>query len=221
MVKRLVSCLLAMVMAAMMVLTASAEDDFTLRNGVQFGDTMDQVRAKETLGWDTTQCTDTTLWTMKGTVAGIGDVQIAYFFDENGKLTEVKWELPSRDYADSSDLDYEKLYKAFVQKYGSTLGYTGGDCYIITGKALEGAATMYLLYDMFDMYGDMRDYAEWDHEFGEDDHVKIEIAQFVCGESYLEAQYFIFVGYKYFTDADLQNAMNEKQEENQAVMDDI
>lgn len=161
------------------------------------------------------------LRTERGTVAGISDVIICYDFDEDGKLVEVVWRLPNRTYADSSDSDYSTLYKAFVQKYGSPLGYTGGDCYIITGKALDGAATWYLLYDMFDMYGTMRDYDEWDYKIGNGEHVKIEIAQGSWGESILEADYHIYVGYKYFTDADLQEAMDEKRQENEAVMNDI
>lgn len=219
--KKLVSGFLAMMLVATMVLTASAEDTYTLRNGVQFGDTMEQVKAKETLPWDEDNCNETRLWTESGTVAGISGVDVVYFFDENGKLEEVKWELPDRSYGDSSDSDYSTLYKAFAQKYGSPLGYTGGDCYIITGRALEGAATLYLLYDMLDMYGTMRDYDEWDYTIGNGEHVKIEIAQFRYGESILDADYHIYVGYKYFTDADLQEAMDEKRQENQAVMNDI
>ncbi len=219
--KKLVSGFLAMMLLMTMVLTASAEDTYTLRNGVQFGDTVEQVRAKETLAWHEDDCSDTMLRTERGTVAGISDVIICYDFDEDGKLVEVVWRLPNRTYADSSDSDYSTLYKAFVQKYGSPLGYTGGDCYIITGKALDGAATWYLLYDMFDMYGTMRDYDEWDYKIGNGEHVKIEIAQGSWGESILEADYHIYVGYKYFTDADLQEAMDEKRQENEAVMNDI
>lgn len=219
--KKLFSLLLTIAMLVMAVGTAVADTNFSLRNGVQFGDTMDQVRSKETFGWDSVNTNETTLWTEPGTVAGIEDVQIAYFFDENGKLDEIKWELPARTYADSSDTDYEKLYKAFVQKYGSTLGYSNGDCYIITGHALDNAVLVYMLSDMLGGYGTMRDYAEWDYEYSNDNHVKIEIVQFAYGLSYSEAEYHIYVGYKYFTDQDLADAKTEKQKENQAVMDDI
>lgn len=219
--KKLVSGFLAMMLLATMVLTASAEDTYTLRNGVQFGDTVEQVRAKETLAWHEDDCSDTMLRTERGTVAGISDVIICYDFDEDGKLVEVVWRLPNRTYADSSDSDYSTLYKAFVQKYGSPLGYTDGDCYIITGNALNFIAMMYMLYDMSDMYGKLRDYDEWVWDFGQGEHVKIEIAQGSWGESILEADYHIYVGYKYFTDADLQEAMDEKRQENEAVMNDI
>lgn len=217
--KKLVSGFLAMMFLTAMVLTASAEDTFTLRNGVQFGDTMEQVKAKETLTLKSD--TDGCLVMEKGTVAGISDVQIEYYFDENGKLEEVMWGLPERSYADSSDSDYSKLYKALAQKYGFPLGYTGGSCYIITGRALEGITLLCYLSEWTDMYGDLRDYDEWVWDFGQGEHVKIEIAQGCWGSSVLDADYHIFVGYKYFTDADLQEAQDEKQQENQAVMDDI
>lgn len=219
--KKLVSGFLAMMLVATMVLSASAEDTYTLRNGVQFGDTVEQVRAKETLAWDEDDCNDTHLGTVDGTVAGISGVHIKYFFDEDGKLVEVRWELPERSYADSSDSDYSTLYKAFAQKYGSPLGYTDGDGYIITGRALNYIALMYVVYDMSGMYGELRDYDEWVWDFGQGEHVKIEIAQGCWGKSILEADYHIYVGYKYFTDADLQEAMDEKRQENEAVMNDI
>ncbi len=219
--KRLVSGFLAVTLLAMLALPAMAEEGFTLRNGVQFGDTREQVKAKETLEWNPGDCHDQMLGTKDGTVAGINGVSIVYYFDDDGKLEDVVWSLPRRTSANSSDSDYSKIYKALAEKYGSPLGYTNDACYIITGNALENAVTMYMLLDLCGAYGDMRDYDEWDYTFGKDSHVKIEIAQYVAGSSILEAEYSINVGYKYFTDADLQAAQDAKREKNQAVMNDI
>lgn len=219
--KRLVSGFLAVMLLAMLALPAMAEEGFTLRNGVQFGDTMEQVKAKETLEWNLASCDDNSLQTEEGTVAGISGVTITYQFDEDGKLEEVYWELPYRTSANSSDSDYSKIYKALAEKYGSPLGYTNDACYIITGWALTFTPLLCYAYEGLEMYADMRDYDEWDHTFGKDDHVKIEIAQYACGSSILEADYGIYVSYKYFTDADLQDALDAKREKNQAVMNDI
>jgi len=216
--------LLAIVLTCALLLgcmPALAAEEFTLRNGVKFGDTMDEVRAKETLAFKAYEEGATSLSTEKGVVAGISDVSITYFFDDNNQLEEVRWNLPSRTYVDSSDSDYAALYKAFASKYGTPLGYDNGSCYIITGSALEGAVTIYSLYELLDGIGDMRDYDEWDVTYGDDDHVKIEIAQYYWGTSYSDRKFSINVGYKHFTDADLEAAQQEKREENEAVMNDI
>ena len=220
MLKKFMTCFLTVILVlSLMLSAASADAVFTLRNGVQFGDTTDQVRAKETL--EIASSSDTSLTTTAGTVAGIDGIKIFYYFDENGKLTEIQWELPSSTYSEISDNNYNKLYNALKQKYGSPLGYSNGDCFIITGKALNNVTMSYSFYKMVGWYGVLRDYDEWDFKFGDDDHVKIEIGQSACGETYQKAQYYIYVGYKYFTDADLQNAIEEKQQDNQTIMDDI
>ena len=186
--------LLAIVLTCALLLgcmPALAAEEFTLRNGVKFGDTMDEVRAKETLAFEEYEEVDTSLRTEEGTVAGISGVTIVYCFDDNNQLEEVKWDLPSRTYMDSSDSDYAALYKALASKYGTPLGYDNGSCYIITGRALEGAVTVYSLWELLDGIGDMRDYDEWDVTYGDDDHVKIEIAQYYWGASYSERKFSI------------------------------
>jgi len=219
--KRLLAILLVLLLGLSAV-SACAEETFTLRNGIQFGDSIAEVRAKETIPFKEDECDDTKLWTKKeGTVAGFSNVQIAYFFDEEGKLEEVKWQLPSRSTTDSSDADYEKLYKAFVSKYGSALGYTNDKCHIITTTAMDGGVMMAYLYDMLDGYGDVRDYDEWVHEYGSDHNVKIDMCQFYYGTSYSSLSYNIWIGYKYFSDADLKEAQQEKQNEQQEVLNDI
>lgn len=214
---------LALVLVIIMTLgnLPALGEEFTLRNGVQFGDTIAQVRAKETIPFKEDECDETTLWTQKGSVAGFSDVQIAYFFDEEGKLEEVKWQLPDRTSTESSDADYEKLYKAFVSKYGSPLGYDNGDCHIITTRAFDGGIMIAYMYDMMDGYGDERDYDEWIYEYGNGHNVKIDMLQFYNGASYSAIKYRIWIGYKYFSDADLQEARQEKQNEQQSVLNDI
>ena len=221
--KKVLSVFLALQMLLMIAYPALAEGEFVLRNDIRFGDTMAQVRAKETLGIAEDEGDEDTFWTNHGKVAGFDDVQVMYNFDENGKLYEVKWVLSNRTNADSSDTDYSKLEKAMREKYGTTLGLTNGDCYIITTSALESAVTLYGLYTMlFDNgVGDMRDYDEWDYEYSNGHHVKIELAQYYYGASYSEREYGINVGYKYFSDADLEAARQEKQAESSAVMNDI
>lgn len=217
---------LALLMACMMLMgcaCASAEE-FSLRNGVMFGETMEQVKAKETLAVNDELGDEHNLYTVKGTVAGISNVNLWYRFDETtGELYDVRWELPNVTSADTNDSNYDKLYDAMVKKYGKPLGFSDGNCYIITGSALSGAVTLTMLYsELFDNgVGDLLGYAEWDIDVGNGNHVKLEIAKYYYGTSYSTREYSINVGYSCFTDADLEEARQEKRNETDAVMNDI
>lgn len=206
---------------ALAAVPATAEDAFTLRNGIRFGDSMATVREKETLPFKEDECTQERLWTQKGTVAGFPNVQLLYVFTD-GKLQQVKWQLDEYPSNDAYDDVYAKLYKSYVGKYGDALGYTNGSCHLITTTAMEGAVLTYTIYrDYLDGVGDMRDYDEWIVDFGKDEHVKIDLAQFYYGESYSKLKRTIWIGYKYFTEAEWDAAIQQKKTENQAVLNDI
>jgi len=220
--KKIIACLLMFSMLIGMTGTfASADTGFTLRNGIQFGDTMEQVRAKETLGWDAKNTNDTRLWTEAGTVASISGVQIAYFFDSEGKLNDVKWECPPYASMSNSNADYELLYNALVKKYGPALNIPNGYTYSITGTALTGALAKPGLMKMFGMYGAVHRYAEWDYKYSDTEHVKIEIVQHSIGNTSSNAAHYVWVGYKFFTDADIQDVIDQKEQDEQAIMNDI
>lgn len=213
-------CLLLTVMLTVLSLPSLAED-YTLRNGIQFGETMEQVKTKETLGVNANNADETHFETQKGTVAGFDEVSIIYFFDENDGLEEAIWSFSSTSSKETTDNQYEKLENALKNKYGTPLGYSGGDCYIITGKAITGAIGLIEIYKLINGVGDYCKYAEWDYEYSEGNHVKIEIIQYYYGTSYSKREYEVRVGYKYFSDADFDAAMQEKQEDNAKIMNDI
>ena len=213
--KKMIPLILALLLLAT-ALPAAAEA-FTLRNGVQFGDTIDQIREKETLAlkdpvtrFDFTTFTSlTALWTKEGTVAGIDGVEIGYLFDRSKKLAEVQWTLPASEFAGTSDSHYSTLYNAMVTKYGAPLGYSNGACYIITGVAMDQA------------YGPLRNYAEWVLDCGDGCYVKLELVQFNDGALAAQPTYSIYVGYKHFTDAELQDAQSRMEQDYTSILSDI
>lgn len=234
--KKIISLLLV---SAMLLLSISAvAEGFSLRNGISFGDTMEEVLEKETLEID--EMDDGTaeedeeaeedddeeaeypyyIETVKGTVAGISGSYIRYKFDADKTLREVIYYFKTWDDKDLSDSDYETLYSSLVRKYGSALGYSNGSCYIISGSALESAVISSYLFEMIGGYGDLRDYDEWDVDTGEY-HVKIELVQSYYGSSYSELKFDNRMSYTYFTDEDLAAAQAEKVAERQAVDDDL
>lgn len=220
MMKKILSMIMAMLLLWSFAISAFAEDEFILRNGIRFGDTKENVRAKETIAIAEEKEDANEIWTIEGIVAGIEKVKIVYIFDEKDKLIEVRWQLPEKTNSDSSDNDYFKLKKAMTEKYGIPLGNTSGDCYIITTTALSGAAGWVSLCAMIGV-GDIANYDEWNYEYQNNQHVKIDLVQFYSGANYSSRQYDIWVGYKHFTDEELNTAKQEKEEENAAVLNDI
>ena len=221
MMKKMLSIIMAMLLLWSFTVAAHAENEFVLRNGIQFGDTKEEVRAKETIEINEEEGNENQIWTKEGNVAGFEGVNLLYVFDDEDKLIEVKWQLPESSYSDTSDSIYSKMKKALSEKYGTTLGYTNGDFYIITTTAVTGAAVFAGTYKLVGKYGDLRDYDEWDYEYQNGQHVKIDLIQFYTGATYNSLQYRVWIGYKHFTDEELNAAKQEKEEQNAAVLNDI
>lgn len=219
-------------------------EGFSLRNGISFGDTIEEVLSKETAeiddiddGSDEEESTSDadenekededsaaeypySITTKSTTLAGISDSKITYRFDANKTLREVVYDFRSSSYKDSVDSDYDTVNDGLIRKYGNPLGFSGGSCYIFTGSALESAVFITYLYDYLDGYGDIRDYDEWDVAL-DDYHVKIEQVEYYYGTSYSELKYAHEMSYTYFTDADLTAKQAEKRANQNAVDNDL
>lgn len=219
--RKLFAMLLACLLMASCTL-ALADEGFTLRNGVMFGDTMEDVRAKETLECheDTEECM---LYTEDGTVGGFSDVTVKYYFDEDTKLLkEVNWRLPVRHDVDASDSDYSQLYSALVDKYGDPHESPDGSLFCIHGTTIFQAMFDVKLYQSWqgkDSAG-IRDAHEWVVNIGDGNYVKIEMVQhyaFISSRPYIK----IDLGYSPFTEQELQDKLQELQKESDALMNDI
>lgn len=233
--KKIISLLLVSIM---LLSISGIAEEFTLRNGICFGDTMEEVLEKESFaidemddGTDEEEAASSDddddedefpyyIETVEGTVAGISGSYIKYNFDADKTLREVIYYFDSNSSKDLSDSDYDSVQKGLIRKYGSPLGYSNGDCYIVSGAAIESAVISAYLWEMMGGYGDIRNYDEWDVDTGEY-HVKIELAQYYWGNSYSELLYCNQMSYTYFTDADLEAAKAEKQEAREAVDNDL
>lgn len=225
--------MISIIMAILLPLSAVAEE-FTLRNGIHFGDTMEEVLAKETVGIshiedgsESTEDSDKesedddpptySIRTENTTLAGIDDSHITYYFDAEKTLREVVYYFGDTKLADSSDSNYESVNGGLKRKYGAPLGNSNGSCYIVTGEAIEHAVTITYILSTYGGVGDIRDYDEWVIDNG-DYSVKIDHVQFYQGSSYSNMSYSHVLGYKYFTDADVEDEQNQKREQ-QAVVD--
>lgn len=221
--KKVFALFLTLCLLLVMVTSVIAEDKFSLRCNIHFGDTMDEVKAKETLGFD--KETEDTLETSKGILGGVDGSYIRYCF-KDGKLTEALWFLNAGSYGSySQDVvknDYSKIHDALIQKYGSPLGYTNGDCHIITGGGIDGVANLTYLSQALGGGGDVLDYDEWIVNSEGTEKVKIDMAfGYYYYDSILNKKYVFQLSYKAFTEEDVNNALQEKEDANSAILNDI
>lgn len=222
--KRILSLFLVLSLLLCTAAALAEGNPFELRNGVKFGDTEEEVKSKETLGFDPQYCEPYSLYTYGGTVAGIDGTKLWYRFNEdNGQLYEVRWSLPKVTSESLSTSHYQTLYNGLVTKYGEPLGYKDGACYVITGSAIQGGISMANIYsDTFtNGVGELMDYAEWDVVVGDGHHVKIELCQFMYGVSYEEREYGINLGYTPFTDEELEAATSGNTSGDDSVLNDL
>ena len=200
---------------------------FTLRNDVRFGDSMATVRAKETLPFDEERCSQERLRTQKGTVAGIANIRIEYIFSAN-KLQEVVWKL--EDGSDDITTDayacaYQKLHRAYAEKYGNPLWLKRGQHHRITTEAVSAKTGRPPM-----------EYDEWIVDLGENEHVKIDLS-LTYGLTYVQGlilhsnphipigtphlSWEIRIGYKHFTEADSNIARMQKAPRSFTLRNDI
>ena len=214
---RLVSILLVLCC----VTTAFADEEFVLRNGIKFGDTIDEIVEKETT---LTRKSDDSNWFV-GTIAGYKDSEAGFFFDDGGKLEDMGYSFSQfgSDYKARSDVSdvYATLYKSIVRKYGSPIGNVGGNAELITGSAITRMSVMVYIVGGADGYdGDYLDYDEWivDCAGG---HVKIDLVSYYYRDSNYKYHFYVDLSYYFYTDADYEEARNEKIAARKVVDDDI
>lgn len=216
--KRTLCALLCLVLTfSMFCSTASAAKDepFTLRSGIQFGDTIEKVTEKEkelTLDGDVQESADVFTLNYKGVIAGTEGEATFYFDKEKKVLTDLKYEFTSMDSKEIAQI-YNKIKESCNRKYGDPLGLENGNIFTITGKALEYAALFTYMNNKMGDDSDIVSYDEW-VVYGEDgNNVKIEnviyydVSNF-AGSSY--THYYVLTSYHHFTQDELDSILNEK-----------
>ena len=198
-----------------------AEEEFQLRNGIQFGDTLEEVKQKETLTIQSSSADKTNNVWFDGTIAGMKG-SVRYDFDEEtGKLTDMMYDFDSTSDRDSIDNNYSTLQKSLTRKYGNPIGNTGGNLELITGPAIENAAMAIALYRyLLSGGGDFRDYDEWIVK-SNGYNVKIDLVCYYVRDKSYDYTYYNVVSYHYYTDEDYLNAIQEKIDENAAIDNDL
>ena len=117
--KRIIALIIsAMIMTSLMGV-CFADDGFTLRNGILFGDTLETILQKET---SLEREGDESNW-FKGKIAGYSNARCGFYFDDDGKLVSMDYDFSnSCSSRDSTDDVYKKLYQSLNRQYGKPKG---------------------------------------------------------------------------------------------------
>jgi len=206
-----------MLMIAMLLCNvAFAEEEFTLRKGIMFGDTMDIILQKET---SLTRKSETSN-AFTGKIAGYSDATCEFAFDDNGGLKSMLYVFDcfSRDATDNT---YDTLYDSLVRQYGKAEGNTGGSCELITGPAIDDMILwVYLFGELDGCSADYYDYDEWIIECT-NYNVKIDLVSYYYRNDDFEYTYKVEASYLKYTDEEYDAEINKKQNERDEVDDDL
>ena len=219
--KRFMSMLVSLILLVSCFSNAFAAEDFTLRNGIKFGDTKEEVLTKETTL--TRESEDS--FTFEGKIAGYSGAQCQFcFYNNDGKLTDMVYKF-DQDVCTSREIMndvYKKLYDSLNRQYGTPLGITGGNCYLITGEAFDNYAICSLVSQEYeDCSANYAGYDEWVVDC-DGYHVKIDLISYYFGFSKYDLYcYRVDLSYHYYTDEDYEAAVQEKEGEHQEVDDDL
>lgn len=218
--RKYISILLTISILTVCVIGTACAEDFQLRNGILFGDTLEIIKQKETLPFKSITDDNLKAWFGNGKISGI-DGQVRFDFDEEtGKMKEMLYAFDTTDNKEFVDSDYEKLKNGLLRKYGTPLGNTGGKINLITGEAFDYAALLIYLYQYIKGDGDFRDYEEWIVKC-DGYNVKIDLVSYYYRDKDYNYTYQNLISYHYYTDEDALNAIQQKQEENDTVDSDL
>lgn len=202
--------------AMMLLWTTAFAEEFMLRNGIKFCDSMSDVILKETLGIyssgeDGFGDTPYIVITKKGEIAGIINSHIEYHFDSDKRLKEIFYSFPDVP-ASSEDINidyFNSVNDALMSKYGEPRSQNPEDVFILKSIAYNAASILTSMISWTGGYGVFDNYAEWIVDCGEY-KVKIEHIEYCEGKSFSEAKSYHVLTYFYFTDADVAAAEQEK-----------
>lgn len=215
--KRMLAGFLAVLLVLSCSAAAFAQEEFTLRSGIHFGDTMEDILSKET---KLVRESETSNW-FKGTIAGFENASCGFYFDNDGKLTSMDYSFTDMDSRTEVNDDYKTLYDSLVRKYGKPLGNVGGKIDPITGPALMRMAVLVQLYKFLDGYdADYMDYDEWrvDTLGG---HVKIDLVSYYYRDDDYKYCYQLDLSYHFYTDADYEQAVSDKIAKRNEIDNDL
>lgn len=190
----------------------NADEQFTLRCKINFGDTKDDVKAKEEL--PIKRQTAERITTESGTVAGIYVHSINYSFDDSGKLVSVLWEKDSKNTLIFDD--FSSLSENLCKKYGNPINTDKDINFLIKGAAIEDLQFEMRYLFPIPGYGPLM-LNEWTITGDNNKNMKIDLLLYSLGSE----DYRLRLSYDIYTDEELALLQEENAAENAKIMNDL
>lgn len=197
-----------------------ANKPFELRCGIHFGDTIADVKIKETLSFKSES--ENELTTKKGELAGVNVESLTYRFDENGKLYSVLWTVLSSKNNIFPSQNYDILYEQLTKKYGKPNSTDIQSSFLIEGAAIEEMFGLmktdmsFALNMVMGKAGPLKQ-SEWQVKSSGNENVKIDLLLYQVKEE----DYRLRLSYDIYTDEQLQHLQSQKQQQTAEMMNDI
>ena len=212
--KKLVSVILVVLL--LVSTTAVFAEDFSLRNGIQFGDSPETVKEKETLEYVDSSKSESMIlgdWNLfhviwgpapygerfSGSILGVDAGNLVFFYDDNNTLFEMLYDV---DLKKDGKL-YDKLLSSLTEKYGTPMDNPKGEVFFITSCVYKSKASYFTAHD------------EWLVPNGEN-FVKIELSQFVDGDDKN-----VYLSYTNVNASDITDQVDSYQQSMDAINGDI
>jgi len=207
--------------------TAIAEEEFSVRNGIKFGMKSTEITAKEKEdGNDTIFLDESNALAVRDiTVAGIANSNINYFLDSDDALYSINYDLASSTkYKDNSfyESDFSTIEKLMKEKYGAPdLSSKKGDTMAVRGKTMESALKLMAIAYSSDLYCKKKESSKWLIMNDDGSYLKIEHALFRIGKDAFGYKYGHFIGYQLFSSDEVKEKIESHDAEQADIDDDL
>lgn len=214
--KKVITVCLSLILAISALSFAFAED-FTIHAGTMFGETREEVKAKETLDLseEVLSNADESYYTKDvgeniayliydGTVAGYDKSHIYYYFngENNDTLFEVVYSMPGYSVVGNKGVidEYQDLKQSLIDKYGNPLSSNDEAYYLIESRSIGETnwTNEYFKNEFLPNYITDYDITAWSIPY-EGYNVKIELVLYDSGER-------CNIIYHYYTDEEIEAA---------------
>lgn len=228
--KRILSFILAAIMfasASPSVMAAgeisgSSEEQFSFRNGIHFGDTVEVVWEKEEKLTPDTTYGETNVF--KGEIAGYKDATCIYFFEgDNNGMSDVYYSFDKKSGINSRDAltaAYDKLNESLVRQYGEPLGFEDGNFYLFKGRAIDLMILDLGIFSFVSKENGFLAYDEWIVEYPTE-KVKIDETAFYYTDYKGDKVYHLLVSYTPFNDETLTSLIESAEAKQSSIDDDL
>lgn len=241
--KRVISILSLLALLASLFPVAFADDTFTLRDGIEFGDTLDTVESKNKTLKKVTTCKqynyirtaninsvdwleqafkkypDNGVW-FNGKILGWADMDCGFFFRDDA-LIGMNYSFPFTKYgSDSAVACYRDIRDSLIKKYGEPLDISDGYTFVLTGPAFERMNRVKYL-SAWEVTSEVEtiDTKEWYIE-KESYNVKIDLVIYTYSRN-KSYDIFIDLSYQKFTPEEYEKALQKNRAKANALDDEL